>query len=154
MATEGASGEPGSGGRRDSAATAAVTGLAGEGRGGRSTQEGSLWGWDEAALGDLPPPLRPSALLLPRPVPGEKREGRGVSLPAGLPLPLSGGRRVLSPIVPSRCPGAGWACGAREGARRGVRSPVSPLSLSHPPAPPFPAACRGEGGCAPSLRAG
>lgn len=118
--------------------------------------EGPPWGWDEVVPGDLPPPLRPSALLLPRggtgfaaglaateprPAPGKNRE-RGARSPSlWLSLFPQPGRWVLSPIVPSRCSGAGSACGAREEHGGG-----STLRLASPvPTPPFPAASHREG---------
>lgn len=157
--------EDGDGGRERRAGLWRTGGLGGHGSGNRlgesrggvrpsRGEEGFPWGWDEAALRDLPPPLCPSALLLPRggtglacdrpageprPAPGENREGRGVSLSADLPLPLHGVGGFPPLIVPSRCSGAGSAWGSGEGAQRGGSAPRS--RLSHPP-PAFPPLAR------------
>lgn len=130
MATEGASGEPGAGGREDSAATAAVIGLAGEGgviqpRRGRFPHGFGTKPCPETCLRrSVPPPsLSPGAgrgslwdPLPPSPVPPRARTGRGAGS-ASLRLSLfpQRGRWVLAPIVPSAAPARGTACGAREG---------------------------------------
>lgn len=100
--------EDGDGGSERRARLWRAGGLGGHGSGNRPGGRGGCdpaaarrvppWGWDEAVPGDLPPPFRPSALLLPRggtgfavgpaaaaeprPAPGRNGERRGLSLPA------------------------------------------------------------------------
>lgn len=91
MATEGASGEPGSGAQEDSAATAAVTGPGGRTQPGRG---GLRWGWDGAER--CPETCLSRSVPPPSFSPGA---GRG-SAAAGSSVPPRG-RRGASAGVPS-----------------------------------------------------
>lgn len=81
--------------------------------------------------GDLPPPLRPSALLLPRggtglgcggelcPAPGEKRGERGGPL---FPRPPSSGAAPL--FLPAARPAEGLGAGRAQAGQRGGAAPI------------------------------
>lgn len=139
MATEGASGEPGSGGRRDSAATAAVTGLAGEGRGGgvrprrAPCGDGTKRRLETCLPRSVPPPsFSPGA--------GRGRRERGAgspSLPASL-FPSAGGGGFSPPLFLPAAPARGGRAAPVRGHGGGSAPRFRPsLSHTHPP-PLFP----------------
>lgn len=161
MATEGASGEPGSGGREDSAATVAVMGLAGEGGATQPRLRGSPLGlgrsgaWRPASAA---PSLRPSSPPGRDGVrcgtrrhrapsrPGQEQRGARGLPPCGSPSSLSRGGGFSLPLFLPVAPARGRRA-APVRSTEGAPLSVSPLPYPPPLFPPL----RTREGAAPVL---